>query len=776
MPKVVKNPNPGQVNPLFLGQTADHQNVEISDLSLIKNGLIIIGTKNSGKSSMIPNLFQQELIAPFEKDGKNYYPKTPASVIVITAKKDQSYILYAISRKRSIPAKAIHFLKPSSNYAVKNKLMGMKEYKYDAVNSIINFTDVIKNKETVLIDMETERYGEASVQAVGMLLMQLQIAMHNTAETGKRRCYLIIDDAAQYLPYLDNFLIYGSEYNLSTILVFSSRRQYDAYTSLVEDNLQNYLLMPNLNYDDASFFAQKYFLDSPRDLIGQGGRNCFLAAYDDSMTLYTSRIALEYLLYSDHQDDLMRESAKKYKQSLDQSGSDEEYIATIMKAYAYYTVQQHQKFKPGTATEAVAEMLESGRDKKITVEAAPTFINRFKPQQISASNVGPTVKAQDSVRGAGMQALLGAVHNSPDRIKEKLEKEGLTEETIKATLPSPQSKPNAGSAGGRPKEQPKQNNGKPNQNKPRQNTEEQNKPKTKTPENPYAAQLDAGNKIHEKDTGSNHPQQNKNHNGPGKNGNHNEAGKNGQGKGNNHKKGDNQNKKQQNQNQNKNQKHAETKPVRQNDVGQRTTRPNETKAQKPATQAAPKQESRKEDPQAQEKPAETAQNTVLKPEEQTTETLYELKPKEGTEQEAVTDSDDTMVATQADSTAPTAPVSPAEFVTNASGVNKESANSENDDAETDADTTDSDDSVQPGLQFDLSSTTDEEEEDSDSGEYTLDLHSYMADISDVPKSADAEFDAQTKKFLKILQNQTSRPSFFAQNKEIAEAEKRFGKH
>lgn len=775
MPKVVKNPNPGQVNPLFLGQTADHQNVEISDSSLIKNGLIIIGTKNSGKSSMIPNLFQQELIAPFEKDGKNYYPKTPASVIVITAKKDQSYILYAISRKRSIPAKAIHFLKPSANYAVKNKLMGMKEYKYDAVNSIINFTDVIKNKETVLIDMETERYGEASVQAVGMLLMQLQIAMHNTAETGKRRCYLIIDDAAQYLPYLDNFLIYGSEYNLSTILVFSSRRQYSAYTSLVEDNLQNYLLMPNLTYDDAVFFAQKYFLDSPRDLIGQGGRNCFLAAYDDSMTLHTSRIALEYLLYSDHQDDLMRESAKKYKQSLDQSGSDEEYIATIMKAYAYYTVQQHQKFKPGTATEAVAEMLESGRDKKITVDTtpvAPTFINRFKPQQIPANNVGPTVKAQDSVRGAGMQALLGAVHNSPDRIKEKLEKEGLTEETIKATMPSPQSKPNAGSAGKKPKEQPKQNNGKPNQNKPRQNTAEQNKPKTKAPENPYAAQLDAGSKTHEKDTGNNHPQPNKNHNEPGKNGNHHESGKNGQGKGNNHRKGENQDKKQQNQNQNKGQKHAETKLARQNDAAQRTARPNDTKAQKPDTQAAPKQENRKEAPQTHGKPAEAAQNTVSKPEDQTTETLYELKPKDGTEQEVATDSK----STQADSATPATQASPKEFVADAPGVNKESDNLETDDAETDADTSESDDSVQPGLQFDLSSTTDEEEEDSDSGEYTLDLHSYMADISDIPKSADAEFDAQTKKFLKILQNQTSRPSFFAQNKEIAEAEKRFGKH
>lgn len=461
--------NPNGVNPLKLGIDQQGEEVTVSDASLLNNGLLIIGSKNTGKSDLIPDFFQQEIIAPFtDEDGKTYYPVTNACIIVITAQRNQSYDLYCLGRKLYRPA--IRLLKPSTNFQVKNNLLGMEEYNYDKINQIIDFVHALQEKEAVLIDMEVERYGDAAIQAVGMLLMQLQIAIHNTAATNKRRTYLIIDDAFQYLPYLEVLLRYGSEYNLSTVLIFDSRKQYEKYQALIETNIQNYLIMSNLYYDDAEYFSKRFLLDSPRELIGQGKQNCYAVIFDDNMNVKSGQITLQGVM-SEHDRELMHKGAAKYKKQLDKQGGDEEYTAVVMKAYAQYVVQANQRFKTGTwanaAAQAVAKrssLLAHPQDNPQTnliqrttgavappkhlsansAESAPpkqpdkndnedTTITTHLRKQPAAVGAPTFAKKKTTANpsGAGMSALLGAVQTAPPRIKERLAEKGITEESVK---------------------------------------------------------------------------------------------------------------------------------------------------------------------------------------------------------------------------------------------------------------------------------------------------------------------------------------------------------
>lgn len=475
MAKIHRNPN--GVNPLKLGVKEDGTEVLITDQSLLNNGLIVIGSKNTGKSSLVPDIFQQEIVAPYvEDDGKTYYPVTNACVVVITSRRNQSYELYSLGRKWKRPA--IRFLKPSANFSVKNELLGMENYNYDKVNEIIDFVHALQEKEAVIIDMEVERYGEAAIQAVGMLLMQLQIAIHNTAETNKRRCYLIIDDAFMYLPYLEVLLRYGAEYNLSTIMMFDSSQQYVKYKTLVETNIQNYLLMSNLYYEDADYFSKRFLLNSPKELIGNGKSNCFSVVYDDDMKMQSGPFRLQGVL-DDHNRELMAQSSVKYKKTLDKQGGDEEYMAFIMKSYAEYVINTNRRFKTGSWANATSEAVKkraerienaSPDDKKAELiqrttgpvlppqkvpQASPeqppdddttTFTTHMKRQPASVGVPKlPKKKPTQNKSTPGMQELLGAVNSAPPRLKEKLAEKGITEETIRhvpTKKPQPHNKPN----------------------------------------------------------------------------------------------------------------------------------------------------------------------------------------------------------------------------------------------------------------------------------------------------------------------------------------------
>ena len=75
------HPNQNPCNPLLIGSFAGNP-IYIPDQALQKNGLMIIGSKKSGKSELLSELFLQQIIAPYDdENGTHYSPLSDAGVI-----------------------------------------------------------------------------------------------------------------------------------------------------------------------------------------------------------------------------------------------------------------------------------------------------------------------------------------------------------------------------------------------------------------------------------------------------------------------------------------------------------------------------------------------------------------------------------------------------------------------------------------------------------------------------------------------------------------------
>lgn len=215
-----------------------------------KGNTLILGSKLSGKSTYIlPYLAKQDI------QRKN------AGCTFIVSKKDLAYTLYAISKMES--KKKVHLIKPSCDITLANKLLwDTNDYDYEEIKEVIDFKEVIKKKEIVIIDMENSRYHQGAVRAVAKLLIQLQTDMQDVASTIKRDHFVYIDDAQFYLPFIDTLLNHGDDYNMSTTLFMQGRNQFkiygEDYTSLMDNNVRNYILMNGINFDDAQYFAPMF--------------------------------------------------------------------------------------------------------------------------------------------------------------------------------------------------------------------------------------------------------------------------------------------------------------------------------------------------------------------------------------------------------------------------------------------------------------------------------------------------------------------------------------
>lgn len=215
-----------------------------------KGNTLILGSKLSGKSTYIlPYLAKQDI------QRKN------AGCTFIVSKKDLAYTLYAIAKMES--KKKVHLIKPSCDVTLANKLLwDTNDYDYDEIKEVIDFKEVIKKKEIVIIDMENSRYHQGAVRAVAKLLIQLQTDMQDVASTIKRDHFVYIDDAQFYLPFIDTLLNHGDDYNMSTTLFMQGRNQFkiygEDYTSLMDNNVRNYILMNGINFDDAQYFAPMF--------------------------------------------------------------------------------------------------------------------------------------------------------------------------------------------------------------------------------------------------------------------------------------------------------------------------------------------------------------------------------------------------------------------------------------------------------------------------------------------------------------------------------------
>lgn len=221
--------------------------IYLSDSSR-KSSTLVIGTKNSGKSQyVVPVLVKQDLE---QKD---------AGMTIIVSQKDAAYNIYAMAKKKK---RKVFLLKPEVNFEIINDFLWREDWDYNYINeNLIDYKKAIREKAIIIIDMEYSRYRVNATRAVSMLLLQLQADMSETSTTLTRRHFVYIDDAYRYLPFIEQLLYEGDTYNMSTTLFIQGRNQlttYDKdYSSIVDNNVRNTILMPGLNYEDTKYYAEK---------------------------------------------------------------------------------------------------------------------------------------------------------------------------------------------------------------------------------------------------------------------------------------------------------------------------------------------------------------------------------------------------------------------------------------------------------------------------------------------------------------------------------------
>lgn len=209
---------------------------------------LVLGIKGTGKSeNVLPSFAKQDFTAD------------EAGCTFIVGTKDMAYTLYALAKLSGKKKKDIIMLKPSVNMVV-NSLFDMNEYDYDKIAGLIDFKEAIRKKKVVIIDMEWEKYRNYAIKATAMLMIQLQMDMQDTKCTSKKPHNIYIDDAYLYLPFIELFLVASKSYNLSVTLLMQSRRQFTQggvdYSTLIDNNVRNLILMNGITYEDAEFYRK----------------------------------------------------------------------------------------------------------------------------------------------------------------------------------------------------------------------------------------------------------------------------------------------------------------------------------------------------------------------------------------------------------------------------------------------------------------------------------------------------------------------------------------
>ena len=183
-----------------------------------------------------------------------------AGVTIISSSKEMSYNIYNLAKKYK---RKINFIKPSINNEVTNRFLWLKDYNYDYINeNIINYKEAIKKKEVVIIDMEIMKYKSDALKAVAMLLLQLRLDIQETDITQRCHHFLYVDDAYNYLKFLEDLLTFSDNFNLGITLFMQSRNQFITktkdFTSLISNNVRNTLILNNITMEDYIYYKDKF--------------------------------------------------------------------------------------------------------------------------------------------------------------------------------------------------------------------------------------------------------------------------------------------------------------------------------------------------------------------------------------------------------------------------------------------------------------------------------------------------------------------------------------
>ena len=229
---------------LKVGINDKKKEIYIPHISRFLNTLVL-GNKGTGKSSLILKEFAYQTISDRNIGGT-----------FIVSSKDLSYELYILAKHYK---RRVVFINPSiSNDA--EILLKQKNLSINDISSKYNFEKYIFNNYIIIIDSENVANGSEGIKFTSLLLENLKNAMYKSDITCSRPHFLYVDDAFNYIDYLQDIIYYGNEYNLATTLFFQNRNQFKSenkdYTSFIDSNIGNIILTNNLNIDDAKFYGE----------------------------------------------------------------------------------------------------------------------------------------------------------------------------------------------------------------------------------------------------------------------------------------------------------------------------------------------------------------------------------------------------------------------------------------------------------------------------------------------------------------------------------------
>lgn len=284
------------------------QNIFLNDECRLSN-ILVLSTKRSGKKEyLIPSMFKQDL------------ERKDSGITFVASRSEQAYNLYAMAK---LAKRKVHILKPSANFHVLNQLVFSNIWNRQSIQeNIIDYKQAIRDKDVIIIDMEYENYSYLAVRAVAMLLMMLQSDMNETSVTLRRKHFVYIDDAFRYIDYIGNLLEFGSDYNISTTLFFQSRSQFKTqrkdYTSLIDNNVRNTIILQGMNYNDAIYYSKRLNLSSkqrPDDLMARDyGSFLFEILAPDSFKV--NKGCAKLLSLKEDEKEKIYKAAAKYRKTL----------------------------------------------------------------------------------------------------------------------------------------------------------------------------------------------------------------------------------------------------------------------------------------------------------------------------------------------------------------------------------------------------------------------------------------------------------------------------
>lgn len=385
---------------LRFGQSHNREQVYISDKSRFAN-ILILGAKNSGKSStVLPMLARQDILNP------------ECGITFVVDKKDVAYTLYAMAKDAG---RKVVILKPSANFDIANDFIQRTKYDYDYIHdNVINYKDAIKKKMVVIIDMEYAKYRQNAIRATAMLLMQLQIDMQDTQYTLKRPHFVYIDDSHRYLPFVELLLTSGDDYGMGSILFLQGRAQlnmYDSdYSSLIDVNVRNTILMNGITYEDAKYYSERFFDFTVKDLLDRKEGQIMYEIVGSTNSRSTGKCGLVFL--SDSVKNSIEEKAKKARKQLNKFSRKAELEISLREEEELSKLNKLNKLRVEQSSKVIEEPA-----KEETPLIAQEILTTERRKVTKISPITPTVlEVMDSIPKPSVKEEVEAkaIHEAED--------------------------------------------------------------------------------------------------------------------------------------------------------------------------------------------------------------------------------------------------------------------------------------------------------------------------------------------------------------------------